>query len=52
MLRIVLISVCLLQAGCAGRLVCEWETQDERFEKLITETIDGLQKEDETVQKP
>ena len=26
----------LALSGCAsGRMICEWETQDERFEKLI-----------------
>ena len=31
---------CLLVTGCAGRVVCEWETQDERFEALIDKALE------------
>jgi len=49
------VVIALLMAAlsaCSGRLICEYQTEDERFQKLITETVNGLQEENETVQKP
>ena len=42
----------LMLAGCSGQLVCQWQTEDEQMQKLIQETINGLQKQNETRQKP
>ena len=31
----------LMMSGCSGRLVCEYESEDERFEKLIRKTLEN-----------
>lgn len=34
-----------LLSGCSGRLVCQWETEDERFQELIRQTIEAAKDE-------
>lgn len=38
-LKFLLLVTTLALSGCSGRMVCEWESQDERFEALIEEVL-------------
>lgn len=42
-----LIVFALLLAACSGRLICEYQTEDEQFQELIKETIREVSKETE-----
>ena len=37
-------------SGCAGRMICEWESQDERFEKLAEKVVEEVLSDEEKTQ--
>ena len=41
------VGIFLIVSGCSGRFVCEYESQDERFEKLIEKTLEKADGSDE-----